>query len=125
MYPLVSKTSQRVSNEEIPERERLQNREVGFFHSFGFCKGWAPLLFCSSIFPGSHRIHFQEAFSRRVKRPTAPWPFPWMPHQTLLNEDRMHVLQFLPQLFSGVDIEIVVSPLPESSEFSTRFTESH
>jgi hypothetical protein len=34
MYPLVSKTSQDASNEEIPERERLQNRQVGFFHSF-------------------------------------------------------------------------------------------
>jgi hypothetical protein len=31
MYLPVSKRAQRAPNEEIPERERLKNREIGFF----------------------------------------------------------------------------------------------
>jgi len=31
MYPPVSKRAQRASNKEIPERKRLQNRELAFF----------------------------------------------------------------------------------------------
>jgi hypothetical protein len=42
MYLLVSKTAQRPSSEEILEDEKLQNREVGFLHSFLTAEGSAP-----------------------------------------------------------------------------------
>ena len=91
-----------------------------------------PLRFCylqrvgtsSRPFLVSAWIHLQNAFSRRIKRPTAPRPVPRMPHQTLLHRICMPVMQFLPKFLSRVDIEIIISPLPESPEFPARFWES-
>src|SRR6266849_6135580 len=48
------------------------------------------------------------------------WPVAWMLYQPLLHWVRVHIVQFLPKLLSGIDIEIIIAPLPESPEFPVR-----
>jgi len=66
---------------------------------------------------GWHRVDLhQPLFVQGTNGPAAPWPVSRVRHQLSLDRICVHVFEFLAHLFRGVDIEGVVSALPEATE---------